>query len=202
MLISGAALGLKMLGIWSRLKELVGIAFKWVMEHPITAWAIGVTIVATWLLMLTVPGLKEELREEKQAAKAYRERAEENYLTQLKVSQTFQKAYNDLKLEIDDETAEIKIKALADARDYINANRLRNRCSAAGPASSASDPGSTGDSPGTGGMPDLDGIVVPEDSIRICTENTVKALAGHRWAVEIEAMRERGESARGPSAGP
>lgn len=36
-------------------------------------------------------------------------------------------------------------------------------------------------------MPELAGVLVSERDIRICTDNTVMAIAGHRLATELEA---------------
>lgn len=49
----------------------------------------------------------------------------------------------------------------------------------------------TGDAQGASAVPELAGVLVPERDILICEENTLKAIAGHRFATEIEAASNR-----------
>ena len=77
---------------------------------------------------------------------------------------------------------------LDNARAHIAANRVRQgSCDhRSGPAAAAEDRGPGFDA-GTGALPAMDGVLVSESDVMICTENTVKARAWRDWGLAISA---------------
>lgn len=73
---------------------------------------------------------------------------------------------------------------------FAAANRVRcpSTGSAPGQANTAAPDNGTGSAQGAGGMPELAGVLVPERDVRICADNTVKAIAGYKFATEIERV--------------
>lgn len=108
---------------------------------------------------------------------------------QEQVNQTAEQDYAEIAERIDRETIEELETELASAERYIRNNRVRpqaNRCVASGAGSTAPDNGPA-HSEGASEAPLLDGEVrVLEEDVRICTTNTLKAEAGHRFATELE----------------
>ena len=108
-------------------------------------------------------------------------------------------AYRDIARGIDDAFDKNLDGELAAAARFVAANRVRCPASgsAAGGASGSAGDHGAGSAQGAGGAAELDGpggagdlpglVAVPDDDVRICTVNTLKAEAGHRLAAELEA---------------
>lgn len=108
-------------------------------------------------------------------------------------------AYRDIAKGIDDAFEENLEGELAAAARFVAANRVR--CPAVGSppgrAVAAAGDNGAGSAQGAGGAAELDAaggaavlpglVAVPDDDVRICTTNTLKAEAGHRLATELEA---------------
>lgn len=97
--------------------------------------------------------------------------------------------YRDLAERIDDDAETARAGAMDDAERFIAANRVRcpaNRSVGSGTPPTARDNGAgSGESPGA--APELDGVVVQADDVRICTTNTLQAEAARAWALVLEA---------------
>lgn len=76
------------------------------------------------------------------------------------------------------------------AANYIAANRVRAsavRCDSQ-PAAPGPRSGGAPDPVGAGGTPKL--VAVTEKDVKVCTDNTAKAEAGHDFAVELQRINE------------
>lgn len=105
------------------------------------------------------------------------------------VNDQMEQGFADLAERID-ENAQIQLGAARAATDSFIARNRVQPCPAiptGGPdrAASADRAGSPADGPG---MSELAGVLVSERDVRICTDNTIKAIAGHELATELVRM--------------
>lgn len=89
-----------------------------------------------------------------------------------------------------DENVQVQLGAARAATDSFIARNRVQPCPAppAGRPDRTAEGDSAGSSEGASAMPDLGGVLVSERDVRICTDNTIKAIAGHELATELEAM--------------
>lgn len=101
--------------------------------------------------------------------------------------------YKKIAERIDEDALQDERDAMALARQFIAANRVR--CPAIGSPSIGADRSAEGasafDTVGGSGAAIMDEgtrIAVPESDVLICTSNTVKAESAHGWAMEINDL--------------
>lgn len=94
--------------------------------------------------------------------------------------------YRNLAERTDNATIERLEDELGNAERFIAANRVcpSDRGSPSRPAPAAGDNG-PGNTDGPGEAPELDGVIVPADDVRICTINTTRLEAAREWALEL-----------------
>ena len=132
----------------------------------------------------TVTGLKEQVstlqRDLKDTKKASKEAAEKARTARL----AKEREYAQLAKRIDDETEQAQADAMDAAERFIRNNSVR--CEAVGDSRSrtrTSPEGGGAESVGrTRALPKLDGVLIPADDVRICTENTVRLQRAKEWA--------------------
>jgi hypothetical protein len=128
----------------------------------------------------------ERLADDLDNVKAAQEIALERALAEKHKAET---KYLKLAGRIDNEAHNARVDALADAERFIAANRVH--CEAAGSAARGTVAAVAGNGSsvhqGAGTLPLVDAVAVPAEDVRICTENTVKALAARDWALGLES---------------
>lgn len=88
-----------------------------------------------------------------------------------------------------DENAKVQLVAARAATDSFIARNRVQPCPATPTSGTdqAASAGNAGSAENETGLPELAGVFVSERDVRICTDNTVRALAGHKLATELES---------------
>lgn len=157
----------------------------------IAAIAFGVVQTArvegfkVWPISITglkqqVSNLKRDLRDMEKASKEAAEKARAVRLAK-------EREYAQLAKRIDDEAEQAQADAMDAAERFIRDNSVR--CQAVGNSLSrtrASPEGGGAESVGQPRtLPKLDGVLIPPDDVRICTENTVRLQQAQSWAFSL-----------------
>ena len=110
-------------------------------------------------------------KEAKKLAKEEREKQEQKF--------------KDKSERIDRELADAKASVDDAVSDYTATHRVR-ACPSSRPAVATAESGGAESSNGPGGTPELvDGVVVNERDIAVCTTNTLRLEAARKWGLEL-----------------
>jgi hypothetical protein len=179
--------------------DLIKRALAFIPAWPWAKLAIGILAALLALQSLRIDGLRlplvgtivtglkahnAALRAENEALKA----ASREAAAKAVADKARREATNSLITERADNAELQEIRSELDrARAHIAANRVRQNANDCSRTTAAATDRTASDNAGTSALPVMDGVLVSESDVMICTENTVKARAWREWGLAISA---------------